>query len=101
MIDGIAVVQKCKPTGKTFEQIQTSEILELTLSITKQAERIDTDFDVFRELPIKNEERLSRLSPKLNFSRIVFSQVIRQCNNFLSSSQNKIALIHFPRNDWR
>ena len=61
IIYGIAVVQKCKPTGnlKTFEQM-TSDTLELILSTSKQAERIDIVFDVYRESSIKNTERLRR-----------------------------------------
>ena len=39
IIDRMAVVQKYKPTGKTFKQM-ASEMLELILSTTKQAERI-------------------------------------------------------------
>ena len=75
----MAVVQKCKPNGKTFEQM-ASDMLELFLSTTKQAERIDIVFYVFRKSSIKNAEKLCRSSVKLNFSRIVSSQVIRQWN---------------------
>ena len=100
IIDGMAVVQKCKPTGKTFEQM-VSDMLELILSTTKKAERIDIVFYVYGESFIKNAERLRRSSAKLSFSRIVSSQVIKQWNNFLSSSQNKFALIQFLCNNWR
>ena len=79
IIDGMAVVQKCKPNGKAFEQM-ASDMLELFLSTTKQAERIDIVFYVFRKSSIKNAEKLCRSSAKLNFSRIVSSQVIRQWN---------------------
>ena len=96
----MAVVEKCKPSGKNFEQM-ASDMLEFIRSTTKQAERIDIVFDVYRKSSIKNAERLRRSSAKLNFSRIVSSQVIRQWNNFLSSSQNKIALIQFLCNNWR
>ena len=88
----MAVIGKCKPTQKNFEQM-ASYMLELILSTTKQAERIDIVFDVYRESSIKNAERLRRSSAKLNFSRIVSNQVIRRWNNFLSSSPNKIVLI--------
>ena len=71
VIDEMAVVQKCKPTGKTFEQM-ASGMLELILSTTRQAESIGIVFDVYMESPIKNSERLRRSSAKLNFSRIVF-----------------------------
>ena len=94
------VAQKCKPTGKTFKQM-ASRMLELILSTTKKTEWIDIIFDVYRESYIKNTERLRRSSPKLNFSRIVSSQVIRHLNNFLPSSQNKIALIQFLCNNWK
>ena len=77
IIDGMAVEQKCKPTGKTIEQM-ASDMLELILSTTKQAERIKIVFDIYRESSITNAERMRRLSVKLNFSRIVSSQVIRQ-----------------------
>ena len=82
----MALVQKCKPPGKTFKQM-ASDMLELIFPTTKQAERIDIVFDVYRE-SIKNAERLHRSSVELNFSRIMSSQVIRQWNNFSSTSQN-------------
>ena len=48
IIDGMAVVQKCKPTGETLERM-VSDMLELILSTAKRAERIDIVFHVYRE----------------------------------------------------
>ena len=100
IVDGMAVLQKCKPTGKTFEQMAV-DVLESILSITKEARRIDIIFDVYRSSSIKKAERLRRSSAKLNFNKIISSQVVTQWNNFLSCSQNKTALIQYLCNSWR
>ena len=99
IIDGMAVEHKCKPTGKTFKQMAL-HMLELILCTTIN-NRNRFFFFVYRELSITKAERMRRSSAKLNFSRIVSSQLIRQWNNFLSSSQNKTALIQFLCHNWK
>ena len=75
IIDRMEALQKCKPTGKAFE-LMASDMLELILSTIKQAVKTDIIFDVYKESSIKNAARLRRSSAKLNFSRIVSSQVV-------------------------
>ena len=101
IIDGMAIVQKFnKPNGLTFEQL-ACDMLESIMSMSKTASRVDIVFDVYREVSIKNAERVRRFSSKLMFSKTIPSQAIRQRQSFLSNSCNKTALITFLCNQWQ
>ena len=100
IIDGMALVRKCKHAGHTFDSF-ADELLKSAVSSSIGASRIDIVFDVYREHSIKNTERGHRETGKLQFKQIIGNQTIKQYAAFLSSRNNKLVLIRFLVSRWQ
>lgn len=85
----MTLVRKVKHTRHTFDSY-ADEILKAAVLSSAGASRIDIVFDVYREHSIKNAERTRRETGKLQFKRIIGTQVIKQYTSFLSSGSNKM-----------
>lgn len=95
VIDGMALVQMTSTTKMTFEQLAKT-LLSKILSMGAFADRVDVVFDDYREVSIKNIERLRRNDTcSLLFQQIIPTTEIKQWGMFLSSGNNKNALIKF------
>ena len=70
IIDGIAVVQMFKAAGLTFGQLADG-MLHSIINACKDAARIDIVFDVYKQVSIKNAERVRRCKNKLIFKDII------------------------------
>ena len=64
--------------------------------------RIDVVFDTYKELSIKNSERLLRGEESGHqLCNITSTQIVRQWRNFLTRVTNKTSLITFIVSEWR
>ena len=99
IVDGMALVQKVRASGLTYQQL-AEQLLKSVLSISKNADRIDVVFDVYRDDSIKNAERIRRSNGKILVQNIVPSCPVKQWNQFLSTASNKTALIKFIVAQW-
>ena len=99
IIDGMALVQKMKPSGATFQQL-ADNLLKSILSISKNAEIIDVVFYVYKDDSIKNAERIRRSSGQIAIRKIVPSSPVNQWSQFLSMGSNKAALDRFFVSQW-
>ena len=64
--------------------------------------RIDVVFDTYRELSIKNAERMRRIPGEAQPVRnIMAAHPVRKWKQFLSNSSNKIELIKFLVGEWK
>ena len=71
----MAFIQQVKVTDMTYREFAIN-LLEKILAVGKMASRLDVVFDDYREVSIKNVERLRRASgPNLNFKQIGGSAV--------------------------
>lgn len=95
----MALVRKQKNKGKTYQQF-VDEMMESIIEHNPTSQRIDIVFDVYLDSSIKNAERVHRAVGKLQFKNIIGSQLIKQLGAFLSSSNNKKALIEYLVNEW-
>lgn len=59
IIDGMSLVQKMKGNDKTFAQLAESTLAKV-LHEGGKSERIDVVFDVYKDMSIKNSERVNR-----------------------------------------
>ena len=100
IVDGMALVQKVKCVGLTFDKA-ADEIFNAPLSSANGSTRIDVVFDINKDESIKNVERNRRCSDTLSFKKIVGTNVIRQWNSFLGDNNNKNSLVHFLVDNWR
>ena len=62
---------------------------------------LDIVFDVYRNMSIKNAERMRRRKSTPTFQTIVTTQKIKQWHTFLSSASKKTALIKFLVEQWQ
>ena len=101
IIDGMAYVQQSKVDNKTFGNF-ANDLLTRILVVGAKSSRIDVVFDEYRELSIKNVERSRRTSGgHLLFQTIVSTSKIKQWGMFLSSNDNKNALVKFIASEWK
>ena len=100
VLDGIALVGKIKTSGKTFGEM-SDILLQTVLNRGRNSRRIDWVFDVYRDHSIKNAERTRRRSETLLFQNLHSTQLIKQWNQFLSSSHDKKELVKFVVNHWK
>ena len=101
IIDGMSMIQRLNANNKTFLQISES-ILSSVLCEGSQNDRIDVVFDVYRDMSIKNAERLNRVTgTDVQYKNIKGGHVIQQWRKFLCSSYNKSSLIKFLTGEWK
>ena len=94
-VDGMAYVQQSKVVNLTFGDF-ANNLLQRILVVGARFSRIDVVFDDYRELSIKNVERSRRSKGSyFLFKSIVSSSEIKQWAMFLSSNENKNALVRF------
>ena len=91
-LDGMAMVRKFKNAALTFNTF-ADELLKFAVTSNTSSSRIDIVIDVYLESSIKNAERNHPETGKLQFKKIIGSQIIKQWGSFLSSSNNKKELI--------
>ena len=93
IVDGMAYVQQSKVVNKTYGDF-AKELLTRILGVGSRSARIDVVFDEYRELSIKNVERSRRSRGNhLLFQSIISTSEIKQWAMFLSSNDNKNALV--------
>ena len=63
------MLQKINVIGLSYGQV-ANKILQMALSISLHAERIDVVFDTYRAISIKNAERTKRSSGSIKFQGI-------------------------------
>ena len=100
VIDGMALVRRNKPTGHTYESY-ADHLLNAAVATSANASRVDIVFDVYRKNSIKNAERLTRETGKLEVKRIVGGQNVKQFSSLLSNGTNKMTLIRFLVSRWQ
>ena len=100
ILDGMALVQKLKTSGKTFGDL-SQDLVDIVLRLGRDSSRIDLVFDVYRDKSIKNAERTRRTSGSLTYQMLKSTQPVKQWTNFLSSSENKRELIKFFISSWK
>jgi hypothetical protein len=100
IFDGMSYVQQSQVNHKTFGQL-AMDLLSKILSAGARAARIDVVFDVYRDLSIKNVERNRRSRGQLLFKKIIATAEIKQWGSFLSSNENKNALVEFIVSQWK
>ena len=95
IVDGMAYVQQSKVVNQTFGDF-ANDLLQRILVVGARSSCIDSVFDDYRELSIKNVERSRRSNRSHNlFKSIGSSSEIKQWAMFLSSDENKNALVRF------
>ena len=101
LIDGMALIQKINGDNKTFAEV-AEHALSITLAESTNSSRVDVIFDVYREISIKNAERLRRgESESTLFKNISTGHTIKQWRKFLSNSRNKESLVAVIVQEWR
>ena len=100
IIDGMAMVRKFKNAALTFNTF-ADELLKFAVTSNTSSSSIDIVFDVYLESSIKNAKRSHRETGKLQFKKIIGSQILKQWVSFLSSSNNKKELIRFIVGRWK
>ena len=74
----MSMIQRLNANNKTFLQISES-ILSSVLCEGSQNDRIDVVFDVYRDMSIKNAERLNRVTgTDVQYKNITGRRVIQQ-----------------------
>ena len=101
IIDGMSLVQKAHGENKTFGELSEA-LLVSALRAGSGSHRIDVVFDVYKDVSIKNAERVNRGSDSgLLFSNIVAGHKVKQWRRLLSSTKSKTNLIKFLAEDWQ
>ena len=97
----MSFIQKLSANFKTFSEIAT-DLFQKISNEGKLFQRIDALFDVYRNISIKNPERVKRGETDAPvFSNIVAGNKVTQWARFLKSSKNKSALIKFLVEEWK
>ena len=96
----MSMLQKINVIGLTYGQL-ANKILQMALSISLHAERIDVVFDTYRAISIKNAERIKRSSGSIKFQGIKKDHPVKQWSSFLSVGENKTEMIDFLVNEWK
>lgn len=100
IFDGMAVLQKLKiPSGATF-QVVAERVFESVTSTGSR--RVDIVFDVYREVSIKNVERLKRVSASdgVQYKNILPAFTVKSWSKLLSVTANKPEIIKFLVSQW-
>ena len=95
----MAYIKQLKVIEMTYGSF-AANLLTTILSVGKDEPRIDVVFDVYRLQSIKNIYRNRRACGNLSFKQILPIAEIKQWNLFLSSNENKNALIKFIHDQW-
>ena len=101
IFDGMAVLQKLKiPSGATF-LVVAERVFELVTSTGSR--RVDVVFDVYREVSIKNVERLKRVSTSdgVQYKNILPAYTVKSWNKLLSVTANKPEIVKFLVSQWK
>ena len=101
IFDGMAVLQKLKiPSGATFHLV-SERVFELVTSTGSR--RVDVVFDVYREISIKNIERLKRVttSDGIQYKNILPAYTVKSWNKLLSVTANKPEIVKFIVSQWK
>ncbi len=101
IFDGMAVLQKMKiPSGATFSVVAERVF---TVVASTGSKRVDVVFDVYRNVSIKNAERLKRLSASdaLHYKNILPAYAVKSWNKLLSVSANKTEIMKFLVSQWK
>jgi hypothetical protein len=100
VIDGMALVQKLDANNMCFGEVSQT-ILSMALRKGSGCKRIDVVFDVYRNISIKNVERIKRGSQSgTSFRTIARGHRIKEWKNFLANPDNKNRLIEFLVSEW-
>ena len=100
IIDGMNLVQKMKGDDKTFAQFAESALLKV-LHEGSKSQRIDVVFDVYKDISIKDSERVDRGDTGIQFRNIMPGHKIQQWRRLLSSTRNKASLITYLVEEWK
>ena len=89
IVDAMSIVHKVKGNQKTFGEL-SKEIFNKILAESTERSRIDVIFDVYRNISIKNIERVENResSAAPTFKHILPNHKIQQWQKFLKSSAN-------------
>ena len=101
IFDGMAVLEKLKiPSGATF-LVVAERVFELVTSTGSR--RVDVVFDVYREVSIKNVERLKRVSTSdgVQYKNILPAYTVKSWNKLLSVTANKPEIVKFLVLQWK
>ena len=101
IFDGMAVLQKLKiPPGATFYVV--AEIV-FGLVTSTGSNRVDVVFDVYREVSIKNVERLKRVSSSdgVKCKNILPAYTVKSWNKLLGVTANKSEIVKFLVSQWK
>ena len=91
----MALICSVKPTNLTFDEF-ADKIREAVVRKSMKATRIDTVFEVFLPVSIKDDERSKRaLGTATEFKQIVGNKKIQQWSSFLSNGNNKTVMAKF------
>ena len=99
----MSIVQKVKGNHKTFGEVSTA-IFPKILAEARGSRRIDVVFDVYRDISIKNIERMGNRSSSAApvFKNIILStHKIQQWSQFLKGINNKGSFIRFIAAEWK
>ena len=101
VIDGMSLVRRVKGDQLTFGDVAII-VLSMAMKEGVRCNRIDVVFDTYKELSIKNSERLLRGEESGHqLCNITSTQIVRQWRNFLTRVTNKTSLITFIVSEWR
>ena len=101
IIDGMSLIQKTRGDKRTFGDVASS-ILSNVLNESKDSQRVDVVFDVYRQDSIKSAERQQRTKkPGLEYKNITAGHIVQQWRLFLSNINNKTSLIAFLVKEWK
>ena len=101
IVDEMAYVQQLKVVNQKLGDF-ANDLLQRILVVGARSSCIDTVFDDYRELSIKNVERCRRSIRCHNLFKLIgSSSEIKQCAIFLSSDENKNALVRFIVAEWK
>ena len=101
IIDGMGLIQKMKPTDKTFSELAMS-VLSQVIHEGSGSQRIDIAFDVYHDKSIKDLERQRRGEGiGIQLSNIAPGHTIQQWKKILRCASSKKNLIKFLVNEWQ
>ena len=101
IVDAMSLIQKLHCESHTFEEL-SDLIISRILNVSRQSERIDVIFDIYRTESIKSAERVNRGSLEgMNFSQIKPGHKIKNWRRILASSESKDRLTHFLAESWK
>ena len=101
IFDGMAVLQKLKiPSGATFYMV-AEKVFEMVTSTCSM--RVDVVFDKYREVSIKNVERMKRVSTSdgVQYKNILPAYTVKSWNKLLSVTANKPEIVKFLVSQWK